>query len=374
MLKVKLAEKFIEKLTAYTKYNINIMNDKGIIIASRDITRVGNFHEIAYQLLSQGKDIIEVETDDIYVGTLMGVNMVFLYKNKAIGVVGVTGKPDEVREIALIIRMSIETMMEYEISQEKSYKRQGNKAYFLNCLLYGETDKNELNQLCTSLGYDNKIIRIPILIKVLDSIDLNCALSRIKKSIFHSKQDISVITRDENILIYKHFKVDEEALISEYKYNIEEYIGNINELRIFKENTVFYYIGSAQKNIENYSAAYQHSLWILENIKIESEKLYFYDFIGEYMKSRTPFMEIYKIFNIFDELIDEKTKQNIVDLIDPMAKHSYNLMEASKSLYIHRNTLVFRLNKIKAYFNINPTQNDYEKDFLNYLSYYLKFK
>jgi len=36
MLYHEIAEKFITRLTAYTKYNINIMDDKGVIIASRN--------------------------------------------------------------------------------------------------------------------------------------------------------------------------------------------------------------------------------------------------------------------------------------------------------------------------------------------------
>ena len=36
MIEPELAKKFIERLTQYTDYNINIMNESGVIIASRD--------------------------------------------------------------------------------------------------------------------------------------------------------------------------------------------------------------------------------------------------------------------------------------------------------------------------------------------------
>ena len=36
MIEAEFARKFIEQITQYTEYNINIMNENGIIIAGRD--------------------------------------------------------------------------------------------------------------------------------------------------------------------------------------------------------------------------------------------------------------------------------------------------------------------------------------------------
>jgi carbohydrate diacid regulator len=44
----------------------------------------------------------------------------------------------------------------------------------------------------------------------------------------------------------------------------------------------------------------------------------------------------------------------------------YNLMEASKALYIHRNTLIYRLNKIEALVGESP--RDYVHAFALYLA------
>jgi len=44
----------------------------------------------------------------------------------------------------------------------------------------------------------------------------------------------------------------------------------------------------------------------------------------------------------------------------------YNLVEASKALYIHRNTLIYRLSKIEELTNKSP--RDYEHAFALYLA------
>ncbi|NLP33927.1 MAG: hypothetical protein GX359_01895 [Clostridiales bacterium] len=51
MIDTVFAERFIERVTEFTNYNVNIMNQEGIIIASKDKERIGSFHEIAYRII-----------------------------------------------------------------------------------------------------------------------------------------------------------------------------------------------------------------------------------------------------------------------------------------------------------------------------------
>lgn len=371
MLNVALAEKFIEKIVTYTDYNINIMNDEGIIIASRDKTRVGTFHEIAYQIINEGKDIVEVQEDNTYLGTRKGLNMPFFHNKRKIGVIGVTGNPQEVRSLALIIRMSLETMLEYELSQEKIYQRKGTKEYFINCLMYHETDKKELNELCQMLGYDNQILRIPILIQFKEDIDLERMLFKIKEGNSHLKQDISSITREKQIIIYKTMSGHFKNFYKDYKFIIGEYLSRFLNYVRQQEIVCHFYVGSVQNKLENYRFSYQHCKWLMLQNHKNNIGMYFYDYVGSYLKSKTPLLEMYQAYNVFDEFLDHKTKKSIIEMIEPMTNNNYNLIETSKELFIHRNTLVFRMNKIKDYFNLNPIQNHQDREFLSYLCRYL---
>ncbi|QIB26585.1 PucR family transcriptional regulator [Caloranaerobacter azorensis] len=49
-----------------------------------------------------------------------------------------------------------------------------------------------------------------------------------------------------------------------------------------------------------------------------------------------------------------------------------NLKNAAKDLYVHRNTIVFRLNKIKELLNIDPIHNDTDRILLRLLYFYIK--
>lgn len=370
----ELSEKFIEKIDTYTDYNVNIMNDKGIIIASRDKTRVGSFHEVAYQIINEGKEVISVECDNTYLGTLKGLNMAFFHNNKKIGVIGVTGNPYEVRPIAMIIRMSLEAMLEYEILQEKVYQRKGTKEYFINCLMNNETDKEELNELCQMLGYDSQIVRIPILIQFEKEIDLERMLYIIKDSKEHSKQDISAITRENQIIIFKKVNSDFEYFFKDYKFVIGEYLSQFLNYIREKEMQCYFYVGTVQNKMKNYSRAYQHCKWLLSQKNKNNIGMYFYDHISKYLRSKMPYGEMYHIYNVLEEYLDDKTKKSIIEIIEPMTTNNYNLIKTSNKLFIHRNTLVFRLNKIRDYFNLNPVQNYQDREFLSNLSHYLTYQ
>ena len=98
MIEAELARKFIEQVTQYTEYNINIMDETGVIIASRDPERVGKYHEVADRIIHGQKDVIVISDDSTYPGVLPGINMAIILDGRKEGVVGVTGDPDKIRD------------------------------------------------------------------------------------------------------------------------------------------------------------------------------------------------------------------------------------------------------------------------------------
>ena len=97
MIKPELARRFIEEFTRYTEYNINIMNEKGIIIASADKERVGDFHEVAWRMLRGSEDMAVTAGQTGYPGVKPGMNLVLTVDGKREGVVGLTGDPEEIK-------------------------------------------------------------------------------------------------------------------------------------------------------------------------------------------------------------------------------------------------------------------------------------
>ena len=60
------------------------------------------------------------------------------------------------------------------------------------------------------------------------------------------------------------------------------------------------------------------------------------------------------------------------DLIQTLEDCNYNFNQASQKMFIHKNTIGFRLDKVKSCLNINPVKNPKDRDFLNNFLYYVK--
>ena len=78
------------------------------------------------------------------------------------------------------------------------------------------------------------------------------------------------------------------------------------------------------------------------------------------------------MFQAFCSALDDETKETLVELTGALDRNDYNLVKSSQDLFIHKNTLVFRLNKIREQLNVNPVQKTREREFLKYLCRYLK--
>ena len=153
MIEPELAKKFIERLTQYTEYNINIMNESGVIIASRDPARVGTYHEVADRIIRGEQDMIVIRDEKEFPGVLPGINMAITHQGRKEGVIGVTGDPDRIHEVALITRLAMETMLRYEKQQEEIRLRRNRKEHFLNILTQKEfADSSELRGIARQLG------------------------------------------------------------------------------------------------------------------------------------------------------------------------------------------------------------------------------
>ena len=57
---------------------------------------------------------------------------------------------------------------------------------------------------------------------------------------------------------------------------------------------------------------------------------------------------------------------------DSSALPHYSLSKAGEYLHVHKNTLVYRLNKIREQLNMNPLSSNTDREFMECFYYYLK--
>lgn len=371
MIELSLAQKFIEQVTQYTDYNINIMDENGVIIASGDPKRVGAFHEVAYYIVTGTEDMVVTSGEHDYPGVRPGINMVINIDGRREGVVGITGDPKEIRPVALITKMAIEAMLKYEKQQQELQHRLNRKERFISLLTTKEyADPGMLRSVANELGYTESIVRIPILCSLTQA-EPGPFLELIKSGDRHGKEDISFVLDDRHILIFKTMPGLGAELFSDYKFLVADYLGGaLRWLRSHDEKCMFY-IGTFQSSFSQYYYGYQHCKWLEQTVNTDSASAFFYDYVGMYQRAVMPMNELQRIFNVYENTLGEDFKKSYVEIIGMLMETNFNLAEAAKRLFMHKNTLVYRYNKIRDALNANPMVSSsdryYMEAFYNYL-------
>ncbi|GAA2242355.1 sugar diacid recognition domain-containing protein [Streptomyces amakusaensis] len=105
------AQAIVDDIVARLGVNVNIMDEHGVITASSDRGRVGSLHEGALRVLDTGMPFsVTGEEARALNGTRAGVNLPLRLGDEVVGVVGVSGEPREVGEIARAISRMAELM------------------------------------------------------------------------------------------------------------------------------------------------------------------------------------------------------------------------------------------------------------------------
>ena len=163
----KLAQDFVEATSLLVgQRTINIMDQKGIIIASTEKHRIGDFHQGAAEVLEIGKPVlIKIEDLPRYPGTKEGYNMPIFLNEEIIGVVGIFGCEEEVQSIANLLRVYVtQSFSQFQMTQKQNLEAELRNQLLRLLLFGGESQKEMIAKLC---GMLNLQLEYPIRIVLL---------------------------------------------------------------------------------------------------------------------------------------------------------------------------------------------------------------
>ncbi|MBU3112450.1 CdaR family transcriptional regulator [Clostridium lacusfryxellense] len=327
------AQNIVDRMMNVIPYNVNIMNDKGIIIGSGDKNRLYKLHEGAMEAISN-KKMIEIMMGGV--GTKPGVNTPIIFQDKIIGVIGITGEPNVVRPFVELVRITAELLVnqEYVLFQRRINEQL--KDEFLFELIYlNKNYSQDFRERGDSLGIDVSIPRVAVVLTFRDEY-----LEKVKGKLinflrideFHLKLNPSTIVAfmfyDSLVIkrLEKFLSKDEECCI-QIGIGIHENVFGIS----FKQATKAIKIG---KKLEN------------EN-KIHLYKdLAFISLLASF-KGNNDMEKIIKSLEVENQL-------NLLSTLSTYINMSGQVNKIADSLHIHRNTLNYRLEKIEEVTGKNP--------------------
>ena len=370
-----LAQKIIDTTHNTIPYNINIMDPQGIIIASRSPARIDTFHEIAYRIITGPEEMIETKDTSNLIGTHSGINIAIRHQNQKIGVLGITGAPDEVRPFILILKLAIETMLKYELEQQSYVLKYSQQQHLEAGFIYGtSTDKN-LVKWANELNLDTSIYRIPIMIRTerpLSFTEKNTMTALLTSAPNSTCQDFYTQWPRKEFTI---FKAASDDPVQNYRTAIEEFLEPFRANLEARDIRVYICTGSFCNQLEHYYDSYKRAHWLMDTIVAGNLTgiEFFYDHVNEWMNSFIPTTEYRDIFNFFvQDSISDEFIHRMLSARKALTKNNFNFVNASQQLFIHKNTLFCWINEVRKRFNIDPVQNLNDRSFWSYLCDYLQ--
>lgn len=158
----ELAQGIVDTTQCLIHGNVNIMNREGMIIATSHPARRGTFHKGARDVIHSGA-AVEIYKAEIahYPGAREGVNLPIVLDGQIIGVIGVTGDPDEVRGLARLVKLITEMILERDLLQQEMQTRLRLRDHLVEMLLRSGPafDRARVLRTAKALGLDMAVPR-----------------------------------------------------------------------------------------------------------------------------------------------------------------------------------------------------------------------
>ncbi|MBZ4662710.1 MAG: transcriptional regulator, CdaR [Caloramator sp.] len=362
MLSKEDYQKIVNRLMYILGKNINIMDINGIIIASGDEGRIGTLHEGAREAATFKKEVIICDDNKhLYKGSKKGINIPIFNNDEVIGVVGITGEPNEVLGFGKIIKELVELMVqEYENNKFQTFQSRAIENFTKELFKKQAFEKEELSVLkhrAEIVGFNLKTKRYII---VLDIITFNSYINanslnefdvqQIKQSIIDdiklklSKKDIIYnISEDRFVIITQNENpLDLSRGIQKEIYNKYKLKFNIG-------------IGKECQDVEDYYISFTIANKLIKIGRILNEEILYYkdsllylmlDDVPEYIK------KLY-INELKTNCFDLNKNVELLTTLKVYFETGMNIKETAARLYVHTNTIKYRLDKIEKMCNVN---------------------
>ena len=147
-----IAQPIVDEMMKVIDYNVNMMNHEGVIVASGDPERIHQIHQGALEAIELRRERIIHQTDFRNMqGTNKGVNVPIEIEDNIVGVVGITGEPTKIYKYIHIIKITVETLLEQQLLMEQLRYKQTTLEEWVNHL--ADTKYNNISLLESKANY-----------------------------------------------------------------------------------------------------------------------------------------------------------------------------------------------------------------------------
>ncbi|WP_105616842.1 PucR family transcriptional regulator [Vallitalea okinawensis] len=329
MISNQILQNTIDGLRAITKRDITVMDADGKILATTEEERLEEYNESVFDFVNSPAESMLIQ----------GYQFFKIYDDQSVEyVVSVKGEDEDVYKVGKITSFQIQNLL-------VAYKERFDKDNFIKNLLLDNLLLVDIYNRAKKLHIENNVKRVVYLIETSSEKDAN--VMDVVRSLFPTKiKDFITAVDENNIILVK--EVNEDASEENIEKIAKMILDTLNSEAMSK---VYISLGTVVEDLKDVSKSYKEAKMALEVGKIFNSEKYIIHYsrlgIGRLIyQLPLPLCKMF-IEEIFGDKSIEEFDEETLNTINKFFENSLNVSETSRQLYIHRNTLVYRLDKLQ---------------------------
>ncbi|MFB3170203.1 sugar diacid recognition domain-containing protein [Neobacillus sp. 179-C4.2 HS] len=338
-----LAQEIADKVMTVIPYNVNIMDETGMIIGSGDANRKGSFHQGAIAAIEQNTIVCIYDLEG---PSMPGVNIPIHFRKNIIGVIGISGEPAIVEPFAELVRVTAELLINQEyLYTERRIQEQMKEEFLYQWVFRQDHYDAVFKNNGEAMGINLTMERMAIIVK-----------GETSKEPYLKDQEFS-------------FKLNHSALLFIVPTD-SDILKRLEQMNTHHRTKIG--IGGSTTLVSKSVHEAERSIDIAEKLTLPSTFCYYQElkFIDYLTNKDLPFSEIGHFFKEFETT---PKGQELIETLLCYIKNSGDMNAISKELHIHRNSLAYRLQRIEILTSKNPKKfTDLFQLYTGYVIYKMK--
>ena len=361
-----IAKQIVKRSMKIIKHSVNVMDERGIIIGSGEDQRLKSRHEGALLAINENR-IVEIDSHMAHKlrGVKPGINLPIIFNDKIIGAVGVSGYPDDVRFYGELVKMTAELIIEQaELLTQIQLNKRHREEQILQLALPSELTELQLHSLAQRLNLNPEQPRIAALIKVNTLKGEPLSLEHLQRLVhlleFPERDNlVAIVSVSKNeVLVLKPVELNESG----WSRQLEEKRARKLIQRITQKEkfTVRIALGNYFPTLKGLSSSYKSAKATLESSNSKENILFYQDNILPVLLHalKSDNWTYQQLLQPVEKLIKNDPKQVLIKTLKLFFNKNCDVAQTCQALYIHRNTLRYRLDKIDKETSLNINDLD----------------
>ena len=349
-LTAALAQEIAGETSAIIGLNIIITDAEGVVIGSGDRSRVGSFHEASLEVIRTQRSTSHNSAEAAkLVGVRPGMTLPIVHRGVGVGTVGITGSPARIRRFGQVVKRQTEILLDEAVLLRSRMTRERVLETLLRDLLNYDADHlDDITLRARDFGFDLTLPRRAVLVEVAgaeqpEESPASSAPLRLIREVFQNAQDISASLSSVSYIVLRRRTDGSDTVGRDDLLDLAERI----RAQVGRRTRIG--IGGIAHSVDQIATSYAEARTALR-LGASTGRESPYDIDDLRVEQLVAALPRRLRTRVGDDIIGSlretgdwpATRSTVIAWVES----GFVLVDAARTLNVHRNTLVYRLRRI----------------------------